>query len=63
MQLVNTMKEPAKLPEDIFGDIGGQLGLWSGMSIMTVVELCIIFNTCLKRRFGRWGARVQEPAP
>lgn len=57
MNVIKTIEEPAKLPEDIFGDIGGQLGLWSGMSIMTVVELCIIINACLKRRLTNVGSR------
>ncbi len=58
LQLLKTIEEPEKTPEEIISDIGGQLGLWCGMSIMTIIELGLIFYACLIKKICSVGSHV-----
>ncbi|CAH1796507.1 unnamed protein product [Owenia fusiformis] len=48
-------EEPAYLSENLLGDLGGQMGLWMGISVLTIAELIelvstIIYTVCKKLR-------------
>ncbi|KAL9964420.1 hypothetical protein ACROYT_G028061 [Oculina patagonica] len=45
-------QQPAYDKESVMGEIGGQLGLCIGASLLTVVEFCDLIVSILKIRFG-----------
>ncbi|XP_078381097.1 acid-sensing ion channel 1-like isoform X2 [Oculina patagonica] len=48
-------QQPAYTKESLLGEIGGQLGLCIGASLITLLEFCDIIFRILKIRFGRAG--------
>jgi hypothetical protein len=39
LNVIEFKQSPAYLIEDLFADIGGTLGLWMGISVLTIMEL------------------------
>ncbi|XP_035667363.1 acid-sensing ion channel 1-like [Branchiostoma floridae] len=59
MKIEHIYETPSYEVENLLGDIGGQLGLWMGISIMTVIELAefltdvVIFLTMRRKKAGQ----------
>ena len=50
--VVKIIQEPDYTSSDLLSDIGGQLGLWIGMSVLSFGEIIqLIFDTCLYFHF------------
>eukprot|EP00058_Branchiostoma_floridae_P016534 XP_002602022.1 hypothetical protein BRAFLDRAFT_82611 [Branchiostoma floridae] len=62
MKIEHIYETPSYEVENLLGDIGGQLGLWMGISIMTVIELAefltdvVIFLTMRRKK-------AEQPSP
>ncbi|KAK3097867.1 hypothetical protein FSP39_014002, partial [Pinctada imbricata] len=53
--------------ENFVSDIGGQLGLWAGISVLSLAEilelLVLIFMACCRKRKTQDSANVTELEP
>ncbi|XP_021374370.1 degenerin-like protein asic-2 [Mizuhopecten yessoensis] len=54
-------EEVAYTEENFLSDIGGQLGLWAGFSVLSLIEIielfCLFINACVRRN------RIKEKDP
>ena len=49
--------------ENLLGDIGGQLGLFSGISVITIVEFTVVFLYLITNFFDNRRLRALRTAP
>jgi len=53
LSVSKTINEKAYKIENLLADIGGQLGLWIGCSVMTVVEILELITNLLTYLWGK----------